>query len=103
MCVSWHGKQCCQREFPTFMYKKIIFHFPSAKQGFFVKQVQRIWLKMPPPLFSYKVDHILWIITEYYEFASFLTNFAHLNHFMSIYRKYVKFELQVHDNLLLIF
>ena len=33
--ASWHFKQHCQLEFSTCSYKKMIFHFSSAKYSFF--------------------------------------------------------------------
>ena len=65
----------------------MILHFLSGKMGFFVKQVQIIWCKMAPLQFSHKVHHILWIMSQYYEFSSFLATFAHLNDFMLISQK----------------
>ena len=61
--------------------------FQVIEMYFFMKQVRRIWHRMPPPQFSHKVDHVLWIIPKLHEFSSFLACFAHLNDFMSIYRK----------------
>src|SRR5438046_686209 len=65
----------------------MIFHFLSGKIDFFVKRVQIIWCKMAPLKFSHKIHHILWIMSQYYEFSSFLATFAHLNDFMLILRK----------------
>jgi hypothetical protein len=65
--------------------------------------VQRILHKMEPPQFSHKSIPYLMVMPQFYEFSSFVYSFAHLYDFMSISQKLVKFELEVHDSLLLIF
>ena len=44
-------------------------------------------MQMAPIKFPQKLGHISWILTNYYEFSQFLSNFSHLNDFMSIFQK----------------
>ena len=55
-----------------------------------MKQVHIIWCKMAPIKFPHKVGHISWILSNYYEFYRFLSNFSHLNDFMLIFSKVIQ-------------
>ena len=78
----------------------MIFHFLRPKNDFLCEASTNNMCKMAPIQFSHKVVHILWIIHNCEEFSRFITNFAHLYDFMSIFRKYFQFDLQVCDGLI---
>ena len=59
MCAYWDGKQCLSWRFSFSSQKKFIFHFPNAKNGFFVKHLPRNHSKIGPPKFSRILDHIV--------------------------------------------
>ena len=42
--ASWNSKQCCLREFSFCLHGKFIFHFPSARNEFFVCERPSIYL-----------------------------------------------------------
>ena len=69
------------------IYQHVIFHFLSAKIEIFCEASTKNMVQMTPIELSHKLGHIMWINPEYYEFSCFLYNFAHLDNFMSIFRK----------------
>jgi hypothetical protein len=49
MHASWDIKQSSFWLFSFSLNKKFIFYFPSVKEGFSVKEVEKIHIKIVPP------------------------------------------------------
>ena len=49
---SWNHEQCCRIKFSFSFHKKIIFHFPNAKSGFFCEAPTKTMLQNWTNIFS---------------------------------------------------
>ena len=56
--ASWNSKQCCLSEFSFSLHGKFIFHFLSAWNEFFVKELPYIYCKIGPNQFYKILGHI---------------------------------------------
>jgi hypothetical protein len=51
MGVSWDGKPYSFWVFSFYLHQKFIFYFLNAKNEFFMKEVQKVHIKIAPPQF----------------------------------------------------
>src|SRR3954468_8705542 len=102
-CASWHGKQCCKRKFSFLSHQKGIFHFPSIKNRRFCEATTK-WLIQKTTNTFYKntrrpyMDNV-----PIGDLKPFRPPLVKKTNSCRIGRKWVRYELQVHDTMLMIF
>src|SRR3954463_1342876 len=102
-CASWHGKQCCKRKFSFLSHQKGIFHFPSIKNGRFCEATTK-WLIQNTTNTFYKntrppyMDNV-----PTGDLKPFCPSLVKKTNSCRIGRKWVRYELQVHDPMLMFF
>ena len=89
------------------------FHFRRAKKAFsifraqkwrsFVKQPPNGKFNMLPPHFTKILDHLIWTISQQGDLKPFRLPLVKKTNSCRIDRKWVRYELQVHDLMLMIF
>jgi hypothetical protein len=104
MCVSWDDNQCWFAEFLFLLHKKFIFHFLSAKNGFFCEASTKKYVaKIEQPNFKW---YYIIFYPQYNSYLHWKFYIATPQKKTNIYQfswKRVKFELQVLHSLLMFF
>src|SRR3954470_8687567 len=101
--ASWDGEQCCRRKFSFSSHQKAIFYFPSTKNGRFCEATTK-WLIQNSTTTFYKNTRPSYMdnITTG-DLKPFLPPLVEKANSCRIGRKWVRYELQVHDTMLMIF
>ena len=101
----YHGmvNNIAEGSFPFRRTKKPFSIFRAQKTGRFVKQPPNDSFRMVPPHFVKILYHLTWTMSQLGYLKPFRSPLAKKTNSCRIGRKWVRFELQVHDPMLLIF
>ena len=102
--ASWNSKQCCPREFSFSLHGKFIFHFPSARNEFFLWRTYNIFIaKLYQINFLKYYDIFNAQLTKCLGVKSFDPPLVKKTNCRQFSRKRVKFELRLPHSLIFIF
>ena len=106
LCIHVHigmKNNVAGRSFPLRRTEKPFSIFRVPKTSYFVKQPPNRSFKMVPPHLKKILDHLTWTISQPGYLKPFYPLFVKKTNSCRISRKSVRFELQVHDLMLIIF
>src|SRR3954463_13141643 len=102
--ASWDGEQCCRRKFFFSSHQKAIFYFPSIKNGRFCEATTKWLIQNTTTIFYKKIlYHIIWTMSQQGDPKAFRPPLVKKTNSCRIGRKWVRYELQVYDPMLMFF